>query len=303
MACGLDRDFDGPQFEQAIGELLQWDRVRGLEEKFEPLGLVSFSGAPREKVREARKRTAERLRRFKAGLNRTLYRQFGQVAVDDEKAKGAYESLLTMLGQPDLAVATTNYDRSAESALLGLGHSIVNGFSGRPPRRQVFTPSALAEQRGHGTTLLHLHGAVGWYERDGDVILDHPDEDFDSNRGSPVVLYPDPDKRPAEAAIVSEIWQEFELMVKEAPRIMVIGHSLHDDPLVERLATVGSKQRLAVSFHTKEDKERVEEKLPSAMLFPIDFSADLKLSLKVVRHLKMAKQPRRRVDGKLLSSR
>lgn len=284
-ACGLDPEFDGPQFEEAIGELLQWDRMRYLEERFQPLALSGFTGAPIGKLEEARKRTTERLKRFRAGLDRTLYTQFGQKAVDDGKAERAYEFLLNQLDPQVFAVATTNYDRSAESALLGLGHTVVNGFVGRPPRRQVFTPSALAEQRGAGTTLLHLHGAVGWYERDGEVILDNAEEDFDPSRGAPVVLYPDPDKKPAEAAIVSELWQEFEIMVNEASSILVIGHSLHDEPLVEHLASVGGNRPLAVSCHSKGDKERVRQCLPAALPFQLDFAAGGGLSSRVVKHL------------------
>jgi len=287
-ACGLDPEFDGPRFEEAIGDLLQWDRMRYLEERFQPLALTNFNGAPIGKLEEARQRTTERLKRFQVALNRTLYRQFGQEAVDDEKAERAYEFLLHQLDPSVFAVATTNYDRSAESALLGLGHTVVNGFVGRPPRRQVFTPAALAEERGTGTTLLHLHGAVGWYERDGAAILETADEDFDPNRGAPVVLYPDPDKKPAEAAIVSELWQEFEIMVNEASSVLVIGHSLHDDPLVEHLARVGPERPLAVSYYSKADKERVEARLPTALPFQINFAADRGLSPKVVKHLTLS---------------
>jgi hypothetical protein len=284
-ACGLDPEFDGPRFEEAIGDLLQWDRVRYLEERFQPLALSGFTGAPIGKLKEARERTTDRLRRFQSALDLTLFWQFGQRAVDDGKAERAYESLLHQLDPSVFAVATTNYDRSAESALLGLGHTVVNGFVGRPTRRQVFTPSALAEGRGTGTTLLHLHGAVGWYERDGEVILDNAEEDFDPNRGTPVVLYPDPEKKPAEAAIVSELWQEFEIMVNEASSILVIGHSLHDDPLVEHLAGVGQDRPLAVSCYSRADRERVKECLPAALPFQLDFAADTELNPKVVKYL------------------
>lgn len=285
QACGLNPEFDGPEFEIAIGEVLEWDRVRRLEKKFEPLALQGFSGAPLGKVREARQNTTDRLVKFKAAMNHTLYTQFGQEAVDDDKAERAYGSLLSQLGEQNFAIATTNYDRSAESALFSLDHHVVNGFVGKPPRRRVFEPSNLAENRGRGTTLLYLHGAVGWYERDGNVILDHPDERFDPNRGSPVVLYPDPDKKPAEAAIVSELWQELEFLANEARSVLVLGHSLHDEPLRETLATLGSNQRLAVSYYSKEDKERVERLLPLALSFHLDFSVDAKLGPKVLKHL------------------
>jgi hypothetical protein len=117
------------------------------------------------------------------------------------------------------------------------------------------------------------------------VILDNAEEEFDPSRGAPVVLYPDPDKKPAEAAIVSELWQEFEIMVNEASSVLVIGHSLHDDPLVEHLARVERDRPLAVSYHSKADKERVKECLPAALSFQADFAADSGLSPQVVKHL------------------
>ena len=283
-ACRLDPDFDGPLFEKAIGEVLEWERVRPFEERFESLALENFNGAPQGALRQARQRTGERLSHFRRALNRTLYSQFGQDVVDDARAELAYKNLLMQLEEPKVTIATTNYDRSVESALLGLGHRVINGFSGRPPRRQVFTPSALAEQRGEGTTLLHLHGAVGWYERDGTVILDHPDERFDPNRGSPVVLYPDPGKKPSENAIVSELWQELEASIKQASNILVIGHSLHDDPLVEQLARIGSQQKLAISYYSKADKEQIQERTPSALPFQLDFSPESSLPVKVLGH-------------------
>ena len=284
-ACGLDPIFDGPQFEQALGELLEWDRVRPLEAKFEPLALKNFTGPPKEKVRLARKQTDERLADVKAAIHSTLYRQFGHVAVDDKKAEKAYGSLLGQLRNPSLALVTTNYDRSAESALLRLGHDVVNGFVGDPPRRKIFEPSSLAEMRGRGTTLLHLHGAVGWYERNGQVILDNAEEDFDSSRGSPVVLYPDPAKRPSENVIVAELWQEFEFAAAHAKRILVIGHSLHDQPLVDVLRKIQRPQRLAVSCHTADDHKRVRQLLPEALPFKLSFAPDAKLSTKVRRFL------------------
>ncbi len=286
-ASQLDPQFDGPQFERALGELLEWDRVRPLEEKFEALGFQNFTGAPKEKVRQARQLTTRRLANIKAAVHSTLYRQFSHVAVDDDKAVSAYRSLLKQLREPGVAIATTNYDRSAESALLRLGHRVVNGFVGEPPRRMVFEPSSLAEMRGQGVTLLHLHGAVGWYERNGEVVLDNAEEEFDASRGSPVVLYPDPRKRPSENVIVAELWRELEVAVERAKRILVIGHSLHDQPLVEILRGRGRsrQQKLAVSCYDAADQKRVKLLLPEAFTFKLDFTPEARLSPKVHRYL------------------
>jgi hypothetical protein len=284
-ACGLDPEFDGPQFEEAIGELLVWDRVRPLEMKFEPLALNNFTGQPKEKLRLARSNTSDRLVKIKSAINGTLYRQFSHVAVDDSKAVAAYDSLLKQLRKPSLVIATTNYDRSAESALLKLGHPVVNGFVGDPPRRKVFEPSSLAEMRGKGVTLLHLHGAVGWYERNGEVVLDNADEDHDDSRGSPVVLYPEHGKKPSENVIVAELWRELEFAVEHAKRVLVIGHSLHDQPLLDVLSRRKRGQKLAVSYHDPIDHKRVRQLLPEAMPFKLDFAPEAKLSAKVLSHL------------------
>lgn len=292
QACGLDPAFDGPQFERALGDLLEWDRVRPLEKKFEPLALRNFNGPPKEKVRQARQMTGERLINIKDAIHSTLYSQFSHEAVDDEKAEHAYGSLLSQLGRPSLALATTNYDRSAESALLRLGYQIVNGFAGDPPRRKVFEPSSLAEMRGQGVTLLYLHGAVGWYERGGEVVLDNAEEGFDSGRGSPVVLYPDPGKKPSENVIVAELWQELEFVVENAKRILVIGHSLHDQPLVGVLRKKKRGQKLAISCYDADDQKRVNRLLPDALPFKLNFGPDAKLSSRVRRHLGLGKARR-----------
>lgn len=285
QACGLDPEFDGPQFEEALGDLLIWNRMRPLEEKFEPLALNNFNGQPREKLRMARKNTSDRLVKIRSAVNGTLYRQFSHVAVDDARAVAAYGSLLKQLRKPDVAIATTNYDRSAESALLKLGYSVVNGFVGDPPGRKIFEPASLAEMRGKGVTLLHLHGAVGWYERNGEVVLDNADEDHDDSRGSPVVLYPERGKNPSENVIVAELWRELEFAVENARRVLVIGHSLHDQPLVDVLSGQRRRQMLAVSCFDAGDQKRVKELLPEAVPFKLDFGPEAKLSPRVLAHL------------------
>jgi SIR2-like domain len=285
-ACMLDPDLDGPQFEQALGELLEWDRVHYLADKYEGLAAPKPGGSVKPGALEARQKTQERLNVLKETLHGTLYRQFSHVAVDDDKAMSAYGGLLKQLGDPSLTLATTNYDRSAESALLSLGHNVLNGFTGQPPRLQIFEPSNLVERSGEGTPILHLHGAVGWYERNGRVILENAEEDYDPSRGSPVVLYPDPQKIPTENAIVAELWRELDVALKQAERILVLGHSLHDQALVDRLCDLSREQKLAVSFCSKEDKERISELMPSsALLFQALFKPEAQLAEKARKHL------------------
>ena len=285
-ACGLAPDLDGPVFEQAIGELLEWERVRRLEEKFEGLGRDDINGQTRSGVLKAREFMGDRLKAFKAALNDTLYTQFSQVAVDDQKAVDAYGHLLIALGEPSIALATTNYDRSAESALIKIKRGKVrNGFVGEPPRRKLFRPGHLVQGTHDDTPVLHLHGAVGWYERGGEVILEDAEERFDPNRGSPVVLYPDPQKEPIANEIVAELWREFDLAIKSAPNVLVLGHSLHDRMLVERLQGLGPAQKLAVSAFSPDDQKRITELLPDALIFKLDFKPGATLSKAALKHL------------------
>lgn len=100
-----------------------------------------------------------------------------------------------------------------------------------------------------------------------------------------MVLYPDTGKKPAENVIVAELWQEFEFAVGHAKRILVIGHSLHDQPLVEILRRKKATQKLAVSCHDASDQKRVQELLPEAFPFKLNFAPDAALSTKVLRHL------------------
>ncbi|MEX0973275.1 MAG: hypothetical protein WDZ46_08490 [Solirubrobacterales bacterium] len=282
-ACNLDPDLNGPDFEQALGELLEWERVRHLEEKFEDLGKEGPQIKP--PVVKARDATRRRLKAFKGALDETLYKQFSHAAVDDEKATIAYETLLSQLGDPSVVLATTNYDRSAESALLRMGRRVRNGFAGEPPRRQLFKPGNLVDGAGTDTPVLHLHGAVGWYERDGDVVLENAEDGHDPNRGTPVVLYPDPQKEPVANAIVAELWREFDLAVTETPNVLVLGHSLHDRMLVDRLQNLSPKQRLAVSAFSADEQKRVAKLLPDALVFKLDFKPGVGLGKAALKHL------------------
>ncbi len=78
-------------------------------------------------------------------LNTSLYAEFGQDRVDEARAQMAYDGLLKTLGKPEVIVATTNYDRSAEAALRRLGKTVLTGFrSGgeRAPRSRAMSGSA-----------------------------------------------------------------------------------------------------------------------------------------------------------------
>jgi hypothetical protein len=132
----------GEAFEEALGLLLRWRQVRELEERFEGLGGPE-ANAVLPQVREARQHTALRLALVARVLDETLYEQFGQRRVDDDRAASAYSVLLRELGDPDLIVATTNYDRSAEAALEILNHDVDTEFLRKPSRAPTLDPVGL----------------------------------------------------------------------------------------------------------------------------------------------------------------
>jgi hypothetical protein len=142
--------------------------------------------------------------------------------------------------------------------------------------------------------VIHLHGAVGWYrQEDGDVFEHHQDQAYNETLGVPLVLYPDPAKDPTSDAVVDALWREFDKALDGATHVLILGHSLHDPALVERLRHLNpAKTRLAVCAHASEEyfaqtgsgkgvgrekRARVQTLLPSATVIPCAFGPEPKL--------------------------
>jgi hypothetical protein len=263
--CRLEPEMSGQVFEKNLGLLLRWENVRHLEERFELLG----GPTPTTRIGtvvEARSRTSERMAAVMKAVNTTLYDQFGQPQVDYGLAAEAYAELIEVIGHDvQLMVATTNYDRIAETSLEILEHKTNVGFERKPGLTPVLNPAGMVErQEREGIPVIHLHGAVGWYEKDG-VVKDHlGDSPFNPTLGSPVVLYPDPEKDPTSDALVNQLWEEFRQAVDGADFILVIGHSLHDPALVRELERVQGSAPVIVGFHSDGGGEAISEKLPLA---------------------------------------
>ena len=286
-ACGLEQDMTGPHFEECLGLLLRWDQMRYLEKRFRGLGTDQVGGE-RSGVVKARDLTDRRMNVVKETVNRSLYDQFGQPRVDDKLAATAYKSLLKQLGDPELILATTNYDHAGESALTSLGHEVDDGFRDLPRRTPKLAPVDMIANRGSKTPVIHLHGAVGWYEKDGNVVKHYPDQPYNPSLGTPVVLYPDPEKDPTSDAVASELWTEFRRAITNTRAILVLGHSLHDPMLVRFLREERNEQPLAVSYFTVDDKKQIEALLPAASTFKIDFSSATKLPSSIQKELRTA---------------
>lgn len=180
-------------------------------------------------------------------------------------------------------LATTNYDRSCEAALSKLGKHPNAGFHtvDSETLERLEVSNLVKEARDNNqTACLHLHGAVGWYLSDG-VVYDHKASDpFNETLGSPVVLYPDPEKDPTSDAHVEALWDEFRKALTATDHVLVLGHSLNDRVLVKELRAA-NVDHLAVSFYTDTDpgtqakeRARIEEQLPGAVQIGMDFGPE-----------------------------
>lgn len=275
-ACQLKPGMDGPEFEANLGLLLAFDQTRALIDQFKSLGAPNFR-EERPAIGKARELTDRRITALKKAIDTTLYDQFGLHQVDDEKAATAYEQLLSVNGRKELALATTNYDRAGEVALAALDFDVDTGFRASLGRTPRLDPVGLVEHRSEKTPIIHLHGAVGWYEKDGAIEDHYADKPYNPSLGAPVVLYPDPDKDPTKDVAVSQLWAEFDKAVDAAEVVVVVGHSLHDPSLVRALRSASLKKPVVIGYFDTQDKERIESTLPKALALHLDFGPGLKI--------------------------
>lgn len=254
-AIGLTPGLDGPAFEAALGLVLQWRRLLPIAQRFVGISWDNAGHVP-DFMPTSFGHQQRRLDEVVRVVNETLYANFGHESVSDAAAQDAYGRLLEALGAGvQLVVATTNYDLSAESALEGLGFSVKNGFAAPRGRTPVLAPDGLVGGEDQTIPVLHLHGAVGWYGSGGHIFEYPGDQPFNSTLGTPVVLYPDPEKDPTSDANVAALWIEFEKALALADRVLVIGHSLHD-PVLAR-AVEGAGKPTAVTVWRREDEPLV----------------------------------------------
>jgi hypothetical protein len=281
-AAQLRRGLDGPGFEEALGLLLRWRGVLPLARRFVGLGggtpgTISGDVTGWLGTQEARAGIIVGL------INDTLYELFGMERVDDELAKDAYSRLLDKwLDKPtSFVVATTNYDLSVDTALALTGHPVTVGFPALSGRTPQFSPRGMVDwgtdtPHSGRIPVLHLHGAVGWYEQGGRIYQHPGDRPFNTTLGTPVVLYPDPEKDPANDDSVAAVWAEFRTALDQATHVLVIGHSLHDPVLVAALAA--KREHVAVLVYDGDGYEdqlaRVANLLPDATAVLGEFGAE-----------------------------
>lgn len=263
---GLEAVGSGQKFEARLGEIAHWLQLKAMNMGFAPMTSGTDDGEDElaRAFRRALESASERGRRLEHGLDVTLFEQFGPHRFDTDSAAEAYDSLLLTVCEGEypeaLICATTNYDRSLELALEDLRMTARTGFRYSPVRQAILDADGLGvfEKR---PALLYLHGAVGWYRDDAGGILAYPaNEPYRPEHGRPAVLYPSPNKS-VEDSVVHDIWREFDAALSEATHVLVLGHSLGDAHLVNRLRV--SRVPTAITVHTPDDRRKAEAGLGS----------------------------------------
>ena len=300
-AIGLSSKMSGQGFEKQLGALLRWRDLWPLNDQFRGLGGRQVGQVGKD-LTEAHQLERARLEVIMAGINATLFSLFSAARIHEKKAASAYRKLLDAFDDPeDLMVVTTNYDPAAEVGLSGLGKDVKTGFDRPPGRPPPFNPRGMVKsaRRDPGAVgVIHLHGAVGWYEREGVVYEQHQHEPFDPGRGRPVVLYPDPDKDPTRDALVQVLWDEFDEALADATHVLVLGHSLHDPALVGKLKAAALVSNVAIcqrAMYTKsgagwsgpivdrEESDRMLKLVPGVpSILPVHFGPRSGMSLAVI---------------------
>jgi hypothetical protein len=271
---GLDKVETGEDFEELLGELTRWLQLKPLNMRFAWMtsGVDHGRDAYVANFEAALDFAEKRGARLEEALDETLYEQFGPARFDAEAPALAYRRLLRTVqtDRPrELICATTNYDRSLELALEALGVTPRTGFLFNPIRTPKLSTDGLGSFE-RTPSVLYLHGAVGWYRdpQDGGVLAYPAADPYRPDIGRPAVLYPSKNKV-VEETTVAGIWEEFDRAIADASHILVLGHGLADDHLVQRLRS--AKSPIAVTVHTKQDGERTSERLPQAHTVPMTF--------------------------------
>jgi hypothetical protein len=291
-ATGLTKDLGGPEFEQRLGRFLQM--AQALPQVDQVLKPSLEFQAPPPNLNEQSLRQWHQNAMFHVGkitnlIHESLYEAFSYEHMDLDAAAQAYGMLLGQLGinnTHSMVYATTNYDLVGEYVIERLSglpdwgerHNLMN--QGESPLRV----ERLLDGMPRYVPVLHLHGRIGWYLRDGRPIsanITRHNEGF----GIPIVMLPDPDKDYDLNPVIFSLWSQFEEALRRARRVLVLGHSLNDRSLIEALRqNVTPAERVAVTVlgesgqpaviasDTGRVSEILSQDLPSASIIPIYFA-------------------------------
>ena len=292
-ATGLEKDLDGPEFEERLGRFLRMAQaLPNIEQVLKPS--LAFQPPPanfsEQAMRDWHRVTIHHVGEITDLIHESLYESFSAERIDLDAAAQAYGMLFQQLGvggTRSMVYATTNYDVVGEYVIGRLGglpdwgepHALA-------PRGEAdLRVERLLDGMPRYVPVLHLHGRVGWYRRDsqrpvsGDTTKHHKDY------GVPIVMLPDPNKEYDADPLVFSLWSQFEEALQRARRVFVLGHSLNDRQLVQALReNVMPAERVAVTvlgdpespgqaaLEAQGVKELLERELPTATLVPICFA-------------------------------
>jgi hypothetical protein len=292
-ATGLEKNLDGPTFEQRLGHFL---RIATALEQIEQVLKPSLefqappSGLTEDGLRTWRITTHHHVLEIAHLIRDSLYENFSPAQMDLDAAADAYRSLFEQLGITrieSMVYATTNYDVLGEYAVDQVGalpdtgetHGIANRVESR------LSVDGLLRGMPRYVPIIHLHGRIGWYHRNDGQSYSSDIHMHNRDSGVPILMLPDPDKAYDTDPIITSLWSQFEEALGRAKRVFVLGHSLHDRPLLDALKrNVSPGERVAVGVRgDPEDPGAIIQDtgdmsvilagdLPKAAIIPIHFA-------------------------------
>ena len=274
-ATGLEPNVDGHQFERRLGAFLQaWRAFPQIRPLLKATAIFPDVQIDLGRLHHWHEIANSQLEQVVQDIYRVTYAQFSPDRVAVTSADAAYRRLLEVAGvrrlQHRLVVATTNYDTVADTALEHNRWHPLNG-SGQPGAEVDVT--GLLEAGLYNVPVLHLHGCLGWY-RDADRsgierVISVNNTQYDPGFGTPAIMLPEPKKDYDSDPFIRTIWEQFREAVRAARRVLIIGHSLNDDALIEDIRANIDPQWVGVT--TAPDapdanavRETIGDKLPGA---------------------------------------
>ena len=280
----LDQQLDGPEFEQRLGAFLQAYRaLPRIERILSSTATFPNVQLPEHQIKTWYDNSRIALDQVVGGIYKVAYEQFAQERVATAYARMAYDSLFQVLGIDDtkrVAVVTTNYDLIADNAIEEIGRRTDNG-NPRNPNVPVRVERLLEGGTRH-VPVLHLHGCLGWYRRsDDDALMYFGGGRYEPQLGGPVMVLPDPEKSYGDDPAITSLWDQFAEALRAATRVLVIGHSLNDQLLVQRIVdNLDTMDRLGVTIlpdlpNDDPLRRTIREKLRGAREVPLRFTHPL----------------------------
>lgn len=255
---GLHEDMPGDEFEAALGKFVSFATALPAIAPLHDFGGKLNVLQPPAIVQHALDSSAwlshaeQNVQRVQGAIQRNLFKLFNESRVDEDAAFESYSALHSLLRNAFddrpvfLAHVTTNFDHAIEAA-IGLEaessnepRAVLDGFAGsHGGKNETWAPNLLrfSSQHDGEVPVLHLHGAVGWYfSPDGTAIRRRPSDELLDERLTPALLLPD-DKKDVRLfpGPLKQIWDQFRQMLANSTHVLVLGHSLHDNHLVEEL--------------------------------------------------------------------